>query len=38
MKKLLFAATLVGVGIVIWRLVAQEDEARDLWAEVTDKV
>ena len=38
MKKLLITAVLVGAGALIWRAIAQQDEARDLWAEVTDKL
>lgn len=38
MKKFLITAALVGVGVLVWRAIAQQDEARDLWAEVTDKL
>ncbi|TQL62200.1 DLW-39 family protein [Rarobacter faecitabidus] len=38
MKKLLVVAALVGAGVLVWRAISQQDEARDLWAEVTDKL
>ncbi len=36
MKKVLLLAAVAGVGYLVWRAIAEQDEARDLWAEVTD--
>jgi hypothetical protein len=38
MKKLLVVAVLGGVGYVLWRKYAEEQDERDLWTEVTDDV
>jgi hypothetical protein len=38
MKKLLVAVVLGGVGYVLWRKYAEEQDERDLWTEVTDDV
>ncbi|PJI91061.1 DLW-39 family protein [Luteimicrobium subarcticum] len=36
MKKLLLLLIAVGAGIIVWRKLSDQDDARDLWAEVTD--
>lgn len=38
MKKFLVTLLVVGVGYVLWRTYAQEQDERDLWTEVTDDV
>ena len=38
MKKLLVALLGVGVGYVLYRGYAQEQDERDLWTEVTDDI
>jgi len=38
MKKLLVALLGVGVGYVLYRRYAQEQDERDLWTEVTDDI
>jgi hypothetical protein len=38
MKKLLLTLAVGGVGYVLWRKYAQEQDERDLWTEVTDDV
>ncbi len=38
MKKLLVALLGVGVGYVLYRKYAQEQDERDVWTEVTDDV
>ena len=38
MKKLLVAALVGGVGYVLWRKFAEEQDERNLWTEVTDDV
>ncbi len=38
MKKLVIAALVGGVGYVLWRKYAEEQDERNLWTEVTDEV
>ncbi len=38
MKKLLILAAVAAIGYAVWKKITQDDEERDLWAEVTDKL
>ncbi|MCL2466687.1 MAG: DLW-39 family protein [Micrococcales bacterium] len=38
MKKLLVLLVLAGIGYVAYRKFVQEQDERDLWAEVTDNL
>lgn len=38
MKKLLFWLLITGGGYLLWKRITEDDDAREIWHEVTDSV